>query len=88
MGQRIDHRGLKLPAPDQALIERMAEEGYTFMCESWKDDGLLNGAKPALPWKDVPERTRHRWLRCAKIMYAQVAIAGGAKSRTIREKRS
>ena len=79
MGQRIDHRGLKLPAPDQALIERMAEEGYTFMCESWKDDGLLNGAKPALPWKDVPERTRHRWLRCAKIMYAQVAIAGGAK---------
>ena len=88
MAQRIDYRGLKLPPPDDELMARMGEEAYTYMCQSWKDDGLLDENEPVLSWKDIPDRTRDRWLRCAKIMYAQVAIAGGAKSRTIREKRS
>ena len=84
MAYRIDVRGAKMPPPTLELVVAMAQVAYDSLREFWGETMALGKgpdgkAVKLLPWVDLPEETRLRWINAQKQAYGVVAIAGGAR---------
>lgn len=75
---RVDHRRARLPAPTPGLIEAMARAGCeAYWVATW---GEKDAAKLLF---DTSPDARADWEAVARKMYAQVALAGGARTQPI-----
>jgi len=72
--ERIDTRYAKLPLPSAALFESMEEAAADAVTEYMKSMDIKPGAFP------IPEPyLSGLWTVVARVMYAEIAKAGGAR---------
>jgi hypothetical protein len=71
MAHRIDHTRAMIPPPSQALLIRMAGEGYKVASE-------VSGRESTTPFGSLPAEVVDTWVTIAKTMYGVIAVEGGA----------
>jgi len=71
MADRIDHTSARIPAPSKPLLRSMASAGYRV--------GGEMTLRRVIPFASLNSDVQDNWVSVATAMYAELALAGGAK---------
>ena len=77
-GLRIDHRGVKLPAPTAELIEDVAKVAFRTFIDMHRLIDSPSGKLKDIGWLELAEPRQDVWRGISRRAYAEIARAAGA----------